>query len=405
MTQTYETHVQKIENLPNGELADTVASQCSFCEKLVTTSTEYFLFYKKFGHDKFFCPFCLRHQFYQKHAKNQLLLSFKGIIGYYYICLYYDEHRRKLYKNQLADLITNHVKIGLVNPVFAYDPETFLWFVDFNRVGTSKHKVPVEEVHFTVEQIIESFRMKELVPQVDDDKFADKFADAVTQFYETRHRPKDKRILVPTFLNCGVTEQIDFETTKMITPVYFNSHLTNNSGMSINTTSKEAQLKKKGESLMSNLVVSVSKASQKGGPEGFAGRVTIPGLASTKLSRQDGGTFFATRSALTTVARSLGKRLGLTVQFDEPQKAAAKKTKTSVKKKSSKSKSKSKSKAKQSKKKVTPSPSKAKKAPAKKKQAVKKVPVKKAATPPTAKKPAAKKPASKSKAKSTKKSK
>lgn len=73
---------------------------------------------------------------------------------------------------------------------------------------------------------------------------------------------------------------------------------------------------------MSTLKVKVRALKDKG----FEGTVEVPGLKTTKLARKDGTTVFTTRGALNSVARSLGKRLGATIKYDEPTAKAAKKS-------------------------------------------------------------------------------
>lgn len=58
----------------------------------------------------------------------------------------------------------------------------------------------------------------------------------------------------------------------------------------------------------------------------WEGRVVVPGTNATKLAKRDGGTVFTTRGSLNSVARALGKRLNLDVEFSEPQRKAAKKS-------------------------------------------------------------------------------
>jgi len=61
---------------------------------------------------------------------------------------------------------------------------------------------------------------------------------------------------------------------------------------------------------------------------GYEGSVQLSGLRETKLTRKDGSTTFPTSSAVKTVARSVGTRLGLEVSYTEP---AAKKLATKAK--------------------------------------------------------------------------
>jgi len=69
------------------------------------------------------------------------------------------------------------------------------------------------------------------------------------------------------------------------------------------------------------------KVSQKieSGKQQFTGTVVISGLKATKIARKsDGQTRFATRSALTTTARSVAKSLGFDgVEVIAPAKKAA----------------------------------------------------------------------------------
>ena len=89
-----------------------------------------------------------------------------------------------------------------MNPVFDYDPDTYLWFVDFNRVGNSKRRLPLEDVLKTVVDILACFNLSENVPGLSMSTFYGKYKEAITNFYERRYRPTDKRMLIPTFSGC-----------------------------------------------------------------------------------------------------------------------------------------------------------------------------------------------------------
>lgn len=66
---------------------------------------------------------------------------------------------------------------------------------------------------------------------------------------------------------------------------------------------------------------------------GYEGTVQLSGLKSTKLTSKTGSTSFPTSSAVKTVARSVGTRLGLEVSYVEPtSKKLAAKPKSSAKK-------------------------------------------------------------------------
>ena len=65
---------------------------------------------------------------------------------------------------------------------------------------------------------------------------------------------------------------------------------------------------------------------------GYEGTVQLSGLKTTKLTSKTGSTSFPTSSAVKTVARSVGTRLGLEVSYVEPTKKLAAKPKSSAKK-------------------------------------------------------------------------
>ena len=67
---------------------------------------------------------------------------------------------------------------------------------------------------------------------------------------------------------------------------------------------------------MSTLNVTIKQRKTKTGTA-FEGWVDLPGLKSTKLARKDGETSFTTRSALSTVARGVASRYGLTVSYSD----------------------------------------------------------------------------------------
>ena len=63
------------------------------------------------------------------------------------------------------------------------------------------------------------------------------------------------------------------------------------------------------------------KIAQRG--QSFEGTVEVTGLRSTKLVSREGQASFETVAALKSTARAVAGRLGTTVQYVEPQRAAA----------------------------------------------------------------------------------
>jgi hypothetical protein len=140
-----------------------------------------------------------------------LILSYRGIIGYYYRMLYLAKPH-KLWFNQLENLIEKHQKIGLQNPVFSYDPSTFLWFIDFNKVGSDKRKAPFDDVQKNVKLMFDVFEIATHVQSNVYEVMYDRFDRALVSFYEKRKRPKDRRMLIPTFSGLVGSEKSDQET-------------------------------------------------------------------------------------------------------------------------------------------------------------------------------------------------
>lgn len=210
----YEVEIKEKEKT-GSELSDDVATNCCFCEKNVHLSIEDFNLYVSLGQDEFHCPFCLRHKHHHRDASNILLMSFKGMIGHYFHHCYHGT-KRTMWISEIKELVEAHAETGLLNPVFNYDPDTFMWFVDFNRIGKTYRKIPIENIHETIEAIIGSLK-PDKISNFTVKTYVDKFKEAVDIFYKNRQRPTDKRILCPTLSNCIFyqTNQ-DFEITKRV---------------------------------------------------------------------------------------------------------------------------------------------------------------------------------------------
>ena len=188
---------------PNGELSEHVYRNCHFCGK----QTKLYPINCKInqrlsGHDRFFCNFCLSNDYQTKNNRNVLIMSFRGILGYYFHQCFDVPHRR-MWLSEIKDYEHAHVQAGIQNPLFKYDPESLLWFVDFAKVGKTKKKIKVEEVLKTVLNILSCFNLFQ-VPELRLYKFFNKYKEAITNFHNHRFRPANKRILVPTFIHCGL---------------------------------------------------------------------------------------------------------------------------------------------------------------------------------------------------------
>jgi hypothetical protein len=196
--QVKDVQVTKVETNSGNELAEACYRVCVFCDKVVRVTGTNFQSCAKLAGNKFYCPFCIRNNFHYRTSRNVLVMSFRGIIGHYYYSQYNNSYRR-MYFTELERLVERHSFVGLQNPVFNYDPHTFLWFLDFNRIGSDRHKAPFEETMETTKKIYEIFDVKTELALYPHNEMWSKFEKAIVAFYEKRKRPKNKRMLIPTF--------------------------------------------------------------------------------------------------------------------------------------------------------------------------------------------------------------
>lgn len=196
----------EIEDDDNEDLHDPstqVSCQCDFCgkESQIYHRSSVLLAQLTKG-SQFFCPFCVRHDLHTRKRNNVLVFTMRAMIGYLYYTCYFGKAPR-LYLSQLEDMVENHVQIGKLNPLFVYDRESFCWFVDFSKVGHTKHKIAVNEVLHTVLEMITAFNPYENIKDFKGHKYAQRFVVAVNDFYHRRYRPNDKLICAPTLVQCA----------------------------------------------------------------------------------------------------------------------------------------------------------------------------------------------------------
>ena len=195
-------------------LTDNFAYYCYFCDKIVKTdSTHNKICESLVKSNNFYCPFCVRNKFYTKKRWEILQLTFRGVIGY----LYWKSYRskiKKLYLCEIQDMIEAHAKMGLFNPAFHYDPDTFIWFIDFSTIGSAKRQIDIEEINKTVVNILTCFNLAESTTGSQSHKLFEKYKDAIDLFYSNRQRPDGKTLLVPTLSGCGGTMETGFDYNK-----------------------------------------------------------------------------------------------------------------------------------------------------------------------------------------------
>jgi hypothetical protein len=195
------------------ELSDKIFRKCGFCEKSCQLPPKQSKLVQKLaGPECFYCPFCLRHNLNNKDNRDVLILSFRSIIGYFYLqnYLYNIFDNTKFWISEIEDYIKKHMDAGLTNPVFLYDPDSLLWFIDFSKVGRSKKKIPIEDVFETVANILKTFDLEKTIAGCNQTTFFSKYKEAIDLFYTKRHRPENRKKLIPTLTGCGVLEPKNF---------------------------------------------------------------------------------------------------------------------------------------------------------------------------------------------------
>ena len=202
-----------------GELSDTFYHTCMFCEKLVKVSTHNFKSYRNLGGGKFYCPFCLRNNLHYRNSKNVLIFSYRGIFGQYYQYNYMElepDAPQRLWISNIKQMILNHEIVGIRCPVLSYDPTTFLWFADFNKVGSDSRKAPFSEVQSATMMILSCFYLSKIYGQYALDDVWSKLDKAFTLFYEKRKRPEGRRMLIPTLHGVVHNQGIEESTRDFI---------------------------------------------------------------------------------------------------------------------------------------------------------------------------------------------
>jgi len=210
----YQVLSEKVVGEPEDKLAKSSYRSCYFCEKVVRIGGDNIQSCLRLSRNKFYCPFCLRHDFQFRPSRNVLIFSYRSIIGYYYIKHHIKKMGATIWLNQIEDMIEIHRKIGLRNPVFSYDPTTYLWFADFNKVGSASHKAPFEEVLVSAKWIMTAFRLDQVLTMQNADSMWDRYEEAFKVFYKSRQRPADKKMLIPTLKGIGYGQDEFFDETR-----------------------------------------------------------------------------------------------------------------------------------------------------------------------------------------------
>lgn len=203
----HDVDLKKLKPTGN-ELSDSFYRNCTFCDKFMRVTSINFDSCSNIGGNSY-CPFCLRHNFHYKDNHNILIFSFRGIIGYYYHRLYKCKPH-KMWVSQIESQIEKHALIGLNNPALSFDPQTLLWFANFNKIGVDKYKAPFDEVMLIIKNMFDVFEVKERISVRANDELWERFDKAINMFYRQRKRPKDRKMLIPTMAKILTADSDEF---------------------------------------------------------------------------------------------------------------------------------------------------------------------------------------------------
>jgi hypothetical protein len=194
---------QSLSSPSSGELSEIFIHFCEFCFKKCSNEDQNYNICKKLsGDDVHFCEFCLRNNFQRRKKNNILILTFKTIIAWYYYQNYLSNYGSKMWFHDIIDYIEKHKFVGLKNPLFVYDEQTMLWFIDFNRIGVDGNKINFSEIKKTVVEILSVFDLEKNVKSLNVGKFISKYKKCIDKFYKIKEIPNGKMILDPTFNDC-----------------------------------------------------------------------------------------------------------------------------------------------------------------------------------------------------------
>jgi hypothetical protein len=196
--------LEPIKESLNGELSKDFYYECAFCQKTVKPVSGFHTIYETLTGDYFHCPFCIRHGYHTRNNKHILIMSFRAVIGYYYYAHYLSSYDTKIWLTEIKEIIESHIQTGLLNPLFTYDPESLLWFVDFSKVGRGKKKIPISDILKTISNILVCFNLCKYEPNCKPQALYQKYEEAILKWYQNRTRPEGKRFLIPTLIGCGI---------------------------------------------------------------------------------------------------------------------------------------------------------------------------------------------------------
>ena len=91
----------------------------------------------------------------------------------------------------------------MTNPAFTYDPDTYLWFLNFAQIGGGKKRQTIDDVYKTIVNVLACFNLNSNIIGIDTAGLFQKYRKSIEEFYQKRQRPKNRFMLIPTLTGCG----------------------------------------------------------------------------------------------------------------------------------------------------------------------------------------------------------
>lgn len=182
---------------------------CFFCNKIVIDDV-FCEMNKTLSGNNLYCNHCLRMGFNKKNSKN-LIVSFKNIIAYYYYSFYISHgKKRTMWFSDIKNLINLHKKAGNRYPFMTYDEDTFLWFINFKKIGKNKKQIKLDNVKKALIDIAKCFEIEKHIHKFNFDKFIENIDEPIKNFYKSKC-PARKVILFPILGNGELDRYVNLD--------------------------------------------------------------------------------------------------------------------------------------------------------------------------------------------------
>lgn len=171
-----KTENELIKNIEN------MGHLCSFCGTLVNFDySDSENFFQKLCKEKNYCLTCLRQDYGSKNDQYLNNIFMFGLNSIFF--KYYNYYPSKISLSEIKEIILNHARIGLKNPIFSYNSLNFMWFVDFNKIDNNF--IEIQIIENTIKEII-NCATKKMETKQTRNEIKKKYINALNKFNKKR---------------------------------------------------------------------------------------------------------------------------------------------------------------------------------------------------------------------------